>query len=189
VKCIQVLLSCAWRETRKDKPAIWLSRTCCPRWWFQNSLDRTFQCHSRSLCVFLSSLGINTVAQISVVSHHCGICYVWHERVDIRPSRILILAKAICNRVHRCHYRGVRNAYVQDFPSVLRAGLAHDPAETTPQHVASYSLIAVTTIVTALAAWYIYRELSRAKPAVIYERRKARYIHPSLSFIAFGDSS
>jgi hypothetical protein len=114
---------------------------------------------------------------------------VWHERVDIRLSRILILAKAICNRVHRCHYRGVRKAYVQDFPSVLRAGLVHDPAETTPQHVASYSLIAVTTIVTVLAAWYIYRELSRAKPAVIYERRKARYIHPSLSFITFGDSS
>ena len=53
-------------------------------------------------------------------------------------------------------------------------------AETTPQHVASYSLIAVTTIVTLLAAWYIYRELNRAKPAVIYERRKARYIHPPL---------
>jgi hypothetical protein len=74
------------------------------------------------------------------------------------------------------------------FPSVLRAGLLHDPAETAPQHIASYSLIAVTTIVTLLAAWYIYRELNRAKPAVIYERRKARYIHPSLSFIAFGDS-
>lgn len=38
-------------------------------------------------------------------------------------------------------------------------------------------MIAVTTIVTLLAAWYIYRELNRAKPAVIYERRKARYIH------------
>jgi hypothetical protein len=188
VKCFQVLLSCAWRETRKDKPAIWLSRACCPRWWFQNSLDCTFQCHSRSLCVFLSSLGINATAQISVVSHHCCICYVWHERVDIRPSCILILAKAICNCVHRCHYRGVRRAYVQAFSSVILAGLLHDPAETAPQHIASYSLIAVTTIVTFLAAWYIYRELNRAKPAVIYERRKARYIHPSLSFIALGDS-
>lgn len=73
--------------------------------------------------------------------------------------------------------------------SVLRASLLHDPAETAPQHIASYSLIAVSTIVTLLAAWYIYRELNRAKPAVIYERRKARYIHPSLSFIVFGDSS
>jgi hypothetical protein len=128
-------------------------------------------------------------AQISVVSHHCCIFYVWHERMDIRPSRILILAKAICNCVHWCHYRGVRNAYAQDFPSALHAGLSYDPAETAPQHIASYSLIAVTTIVTLLAAWYIYRELNRARPAVIYERRKARYIQPSLSFIAFRDSS
>jgi hypothetical protein len=105
---------------------------------------------------------------------------VWHERVDILPSRILILAKAICYCIHRGHYRGVRKAYVQDFPSVLPAGSAHDTAETTPQHVASYSLIAVTTIVTVLAMWYIYRELNRVKPAVIYERRKARYIHPPL---------
>lgn len=115
---------------------------------------------------------------------------MWHERVDIRPSRILILAKAICNCIHWRHYRGFRKAYVEDFPSVLPAGVAHDPAETTPQHVASYSLIAVTTIVTLLAAWYIYRELNRAKPAVIYERRKARYIYPSLFIIiSFGDSS
>jgi hypothetical protein len=48
-------------------------------------------------------------------------------------------------RVHRCHYREVRKAFVQDFPLVLRAGLVHDPAETAPQHIASYSLIAVTT--------------------------------------------
>lgn len=118
-------------------------------------------------------------AQISFISYHCCICYVWHERVGIRPSCILVLAKAICNCVHRRHYRGIRNACVQDFLSALPAGLAHDPPETAPQHVASYSLIAVTTIVTFLAAWYIFRELNRAKPAVIYERRKARYIYPS----------
>lgn len=64
-------------------------------------------------------------------------------------------------------------------------GLVHDPAETSPQRIASFLLIVVTTIVTFLAAWYIYRELNRVKPAVIYERRKARYVHPSLSFIAF----
>ena len=101
--------------------------------------------------------------------------------MDIRSSRILILAKAICNCIYRRHYRGVGKAYVQVFPSVLPAGFAHDPAETIPQHVASYSLIAVTTIVTLLAAWYIFRELNRTKPTVIYERRKARYIHISLS--------
>ena len=114
---------------------------------------------------------------------------MWHERVDILPSRILIFAKASCNCVHWCHYRGVGKTYVQDSRLVPRAGLVHDPAETAPQHIASYSLIAVTTIVTILAAWYIYRELNRAKPAVIYERRKARYVHPSLSFIVFRYSS
>ncbi|KAH9953689.1 snare associated Golgi protein-domain-containing protein [Russula dissimulans] len=46
--------------------------------------------------------------------------------------------------------------------------------ETTSQRVASYMLIAATTIVTFIAAWYIYRELNRVKPAVIYDRRKAR---------------
>jgi uncharacterized membrane protein YdjX (TVP38/TMEM64 family) len=54
-------------------------------------------------------------------------------------------------------------------------------SETTPQRVASYSLIAVTTIVTFVAAWYIFRELNRAKPAVIYERRKARQAKMELS--------
>lgn len=46
--------------------------------------------------------------------------------------------------------------------------------ETVPQRIASYSVITVTTIVTIVAAWYVYRELNRVKPAVIYERRKAR---------------
>lgn len=46
--------------------------------------------------------------------------------------------------------------------------------ETVPQRIASYSVITATTIVTIIAAWYIYRELNRVKPAVIYERRKAR---------------
>lgn len=73
------------------------------------------------------------------------------------------------------------------FKTFLRffARLKHDPAETSPQRIASFLLIAVTTIVTFLAAWYIYRELNRVKPAVIYGRRKARYVDPSLSFIAF----
>ncbi|KAH9010089.1 snare associated Golgi protein-domain-containing protein [Lactarius deliciosus] len=46
--------------------------------------------------------------------------------------------------------------------------------ETVAQRIASYSVITITTIVTIVAAWYIYRELNRVKPAVIYERRKAR---------------
>ncbi|KAI0293888.1 snare associated Golgi protein-domain-containing protein [Multifurca ochricompacta] len=46
--------------------------------------------------------------------------------------------------------------------------------ETTSQRIASISVIVITTIVTIVAAWYIYRKLNRAKPAVIYDRRKAR---------------
>lgn len=52
-----------------------------------------------------------------------------------------------------------------------------------PQRVASYALIVVTTIVTLLAAWYIFRDLHRVKPVVIYERRKARYAHSALPSI------
>ena len=55
--------------------------------------------------------------------------------------------------------------------------LHHHPAgETVPQRVASYSVIAVTTIITIVAARYILKALQRAKPAVIYERRKARFV-------------
>lgn len=61
--------------------------------------------------------------------------------------------------------------------------------QTTPQHVASYSLIAVTTIVTLLAAWYIYRELNRAKPAVIYERRKARQVKMERSSALYNNNT
>ncbi len=55
-------------------------------------------------CASFFPLGRNTAAQIPVVSHHGCIFYVWHERVDILPSRIPILTKAIRNCVYRCHY-------------------------------------------------------------------------------------
>jgi hypothetical protein len=58
---------------------------------------------------------------------------------------------------------------------------AHYPTdETTPQRIASYSLIAATTVVTVLAAWYIYRKLNRIRPAVIYDRRKAWCVHSTV---------
>ncbi len=50
------------------------------------------------------------------------------------------------------------------------------PDEKVSQRVASYTVIVVTTVVTIAAAWYIYRELNRVKPAVIYARRKARFV-------------
>jgi hypothetical protein len=53
----------------------------------------------------------------------------------------------------------------------------NDPAEeTTPQRIASYSVITLTVIITIAAARYILRELKRVKPDVIYARRKARFV-------------
>ena len=48
--------------------------------------------------------------------------------------------------------------------------------ETTSQRVASYTVIVITTIVTFVAARYILRAMMRAKPDVIYDRRKARFV-------------
>lgn len=50
--------------------------------------------------------------------------------------------------------------------------------ETTSQRVASYTVIVITTIVTFVAARYILRAMMRAKPDVIYDRRKARFVPP-----------
>lgn len=36
-------------------------------------------------------------------------------------------------------------------------------------------VIGVTVVVTFVAMWYIYHLMSKVKPQVIYERRKARY--------------
>ncbi|KAI0314644.1 hypothetical protein OF83DRAFT_1135849 [Amylostereum chailletii] len=46
--------------------------------------------------------------------------------------------------------------------------------ETTSQRIASYAVVAVSVVITVLAMWYIYRQMSKQKPAYIYERRKAR---------------
>jgi hypothetical protein len=54
--------------------------------------------------------------------------------------------------------------------------------ETTPQRVASYSVITLTVIITIAAARYILRELKRVKPDVIYARRKARFVPPRCPF-------
>ena len=35
-----------------------------------------------------------------------------------------------------------------------------------------------TFVVTLVAMWYIYDQMNKVKPAVIYERRKARYDFP-----------
>jgi len=44
----------------------------------------------------------------------------------------------------------------------------------TKSRIISDVLLAVTFLVTILAMWYIFRKMGQAKPAVIYERRKAR---------------
>ncbi|KAH9964715.1 hypothetical protein BGW80DRAFT_1179303 [Lactifluus volemus] len=62
---------------------------------------------------------------------------------------------------------------------------------TASSRAASYSLVALTTIVTIAAAWYIYRKLNQAKPAVIYRRRKDRQAKMELarSFYRNNDST
>ena len=47
---------------------------------------------------------------------------------------------------------------------------------TKSNSLVSGVVLSITVLVTLLAAWYIYRELNRVKPIVIYERRKARYV-------------
>ncbi|KIK64267.1 hypothetical protein GYMLUDRAFT_40552 [Collybiopsis luxurians FD-317 M1] len=46
--------------------------------------------------------------------------------------------------------------------------------ETTKQKIISDSVVAVTILITIGACWYILRKMNEAKPAVIYDRRKAR---------------
>lgn len=45
---------------------------------------------------------------------------------------------------------------------------------STKSRIVSDSVLAITFIITFVAMWYIYREMNRAKPLVIYDRRKAR---------------
>ena len=37
-------------------------------------------------------------------------------------------------------------------------------------------VLGITAIITFAAMWYIYDKMNKAKPMVIYERRKARYV-------------
>ncbi|KAJ7902814.1 hypothetical protein B0H14DRAFT_1148573 [Mycena olivaceomarginata] len=46
--------------------------------------------------------------------------------------------------------------------------------EDTKSKIISDSVLAATFLVTILAMWYIFHQMSLAKPLVIYERRKAR---------------
>lgn len=56
--------------------------------------------------------------------------------------------------------------------------------ETTPQRIASYTVIAITFIITIAAARYILRKLKAVKPDVIYARRKARFVPLRCPFCA-----
>lgn len=37
-------------------------------------------------------------------------------------------------------------------------------------------VLGATTLITFGAMWYIYHKMNQAKPRVIYDRRKARYV-------------
>jgi hypothetical protein len=45
----------------------------------------------------------------------------------------------------------------------------------TKDKIISNVVIAVTVVITAWAMWYIYHQMNKVKPEIIYERRKARY--------------
>ncbi|KZT22400.1 hypothetical protein NEOLEDRAFT_1071599 [Neolentinus lepideus HHB14362 ss-1] len=44
----------------------------------------------------------------------------------------------------------------------------------TKTRIIDYTVIAITTIITIVAMWYIYWKMGKVKPTVIYDRRKAR---------------
>lgn len=46
--------------------------------------------------------------------------------------------------------------------------------ETPRDKIISDSVLGVTILITAAAMWYIVKELERAKPIVVYNRRKLR---------------
>ena len=48
--------------------------------------------------------------------------------------------------------------------------------ESTKNKIISDSVLGITILVTALAMWYLYREMDKVKHDVIYERRKARFV-------------
>ncbi|KDQ58840.1 hypothetical protein JAAARDRAFT_56898 [Jaapia argillacea MUCL 33604] len=47
-------------------------------------------------------------------------------------------------------------------------------AVSTKTRIINYSVVAITTLITFVAMWYIYREMGLVKGDVIYARRKAR---------------
>jgi hypothetical protein len=47
---------------------------------------------------------------------------------------------------------------------------------STKSKIISDAVVGVTCLVTGLAMWYIVRKMNEAKPAVIYDKRKARLV-------------
>jgi uncharacterized membrane protein YdjX (TVP38/TMEM64 family) len=47
-------------------------------------------------------------------------------------------------------------------------------AQSTKSRIISDVVVAVTILITFVAMWYIFRQMDKVKPQVIYERRKAR---------------
>lgn len=46
--------------------------------------------------------------------------------------------------------------------------------QTTQSRIISDVVVAITILITFAAMWYIFHEMDKVKPKVIYERRKAR---------------
>lgn len=55
--------------------------------------------------------------------------------------------------------------------------------ESTKNKIISDSVLGITILVTALAMWYLYREMDKVKHDVIYERRKARFVKHIIFYV------
>ncbi|KAF9476136.1 hypothetical protein BDN70DRAFT_882777 [Pholiota conissans] len=57
---------------------------------------------------------------------------------------------------------------------ILDSSSSSNAPKDTKSKIISDSVIGVTFLITVLAVWYLYRQMNKAKPLVIYDRRKAR---------------
>lgn len=62
----------------------------------------------------------------------------------------------------------------KQFVTVYLGVILEGQNKNTKSKIISDSVLALTFIITIVALWYIYHQMNKAKPTVIYDRRKAR---------------
>ena len=134
-------LSCAWRELGK----------------------RNIQYGRLARLVRGGGFRIALIARFSAIPSHCAPSFRF--RGDTAAQISLFLVTTAVSATHGHQRVDIRHSRVQGLLSALASALVHDhdaAGETTPQRVASYSL-SLMIAVAAVAGWYIYRKLNRAK--------------------------